>query len=302
MMYLSYSGWSTLDNCNFEYWNKYVNLTEVPPEDRLGSVFGSVTGGLFEVFYEESLWKEDQPVGALSDRVDAMVAKVLKEETSPRKMRPAGVLRWKGKGPGQNPRGMYASPEALAADVRDAVARGIRIIRHHRLIGPIAKAEVKLDQEIDGVCVAGRTDFIIARTDPYRDLVILDGKGSKHRGAYVDENQLRWYDMLFRRKTGHAPDKLGFVYWRYEPEEALDWFDSDSDKCSELLSKVLRDAAMIEAGIEKAPKGTPFEEARKVFLPRAEDPNAKDKASVCRFCPYATEQICPAGFEVRDTK
>lgn len=302
-MYLSYSGWKLFKDCEFAYWNSYINNTESPgPDDRLGSVYGSVVGALFEDFYNLGLWRLDQPQGALSERVDATVAKVLKQETTPTKYRRGGVLKWKGSGPDKSPKAMYADVNELVSDVRDTIGRGFRIIRQERLLGPMAKAEVQLDSDIDGHRVAGRADLIIRRTSPYRDLVLLDGKGSKYREAYVDVLQLRWYEMLFRRKTGVAPDKLGFLFWRFEPHEAMDWHEPSAHETEKLLERVLSDMRKIERLKAEAPLRN-FVEARKVFLPKVEDPLAGAAAEQsCRFCSYATEGICPQGAAFRTLK
>lgn len=303
-MYISYTGDSQFEACNFAYWNSYINGTVLPtPDDRLGSVFGSVVGNLVEDLYNLELWREDQPQGAVMSRVDATIDKILKQETSPTKYRKAGILKWKGKAPNGNPRAMYENREDLTADVRDAVARCFRIIRHERLLGPLAKAEVKLDCDIEGHRIAGRADLIIRRTKPHFDLVLADGKGSRHRETYTDSKQLRWYEMLFREKTGGAPDKLCFVFWRYEPDEAFDWLAPDEEACNQLRDRVLANIRQIETLTSIAPAGVPFREARKVFLPKVQDQADPERAEkACRFCPYATEEICPEGAAFRAAK
>lgn len=300
-MYLSYSGRKRLKECLFAYWNSYINSTPIEgDDDRLGSIFGSVVGLLFEDFYKLRLWKDDQPQGKLVERIDAAIAKVIRQETTATRWRKAGVLKWRDE---ENPKAMYANVEELAADVRDTVARGFRIIRHNRLLGPVAKTEVKLDITIDGHTLGGRADFIIKRTRPHRDLGIYDGKGSKYRDKYVDEEQLRWYEMLFRQKTGETPDQLGWIFWRFDPPEGFEPVAADETKATELLETTLEEIKDVERrSAEVAPKD--IGGARKVFLPKVEDESAT-KAEVeqaCRFCPFATEQICPKGAEFRAAK
>jgi len=302
-MYLSYSGWKKAEDCLFSYFNSYINNTAVEGEDdRLGSVFGSVVGVLFEDFYKLKLWKMDQPQGKLVDRIDETVAKVIKQETTATRWRKGGVLKWRDE---EHPKALYANVDELTADVRDAVARGFNIIRHNRLLGPVTKTEVKLDTTIDGHRLGGRTDFIIKRTSPHNDLGIYDGKGSKWREKYVDENQLRWYEMLFRKKTGDAPDTLGWIFWRFGPPEGFDLVEASEEKSEDLLAAVLKRVDHIDnLSTKLKTPTTDFEEARKVFLPKIEDENAKkdEIEQACRFCPYATEQVCPKGAEFRAAK
>lgn len=301
-MYLSYSGWKKFNECGFAYWLSYIGKVSLPlPDDRLGSIFGSVVGKLFEDFYKDEVFRQPQPMGFLMSRIPETIKAVIKEEVSPSaSWKTAGVLKWKGDGPGQNPKAMYANEEELAADVRDAVARGFRIIRHYRLLGKGAQAEVQLDSFIKGNKLAGRADFIMRRVLPYGDELILDGKGSQWRDKYVDKRQLQWYAMLFREKLKRLPDRLGFVFWRYDPPDSVDWVDVKEDEIDALKEEVLADIHQIEqltVGLTASP-----EAARKVFLPVASNPKPgmtkNDIKFTCRFCPFAVEAICPDGAKI----
>jgi hypothetical protein len=294
-MYLSYSGFKLFTSCPFAYWHDYVNHTKIPGvDDRLGSIFGSAVGLVFEWFYSERLWKVDRDKGeevepAVLAKAALAVDSVLRRETLPNHGKPGGVMLWKGTGTGQNPEGMYANRDELLADVRDAVARGLRIIKFYRLLGKKMEAEVVLDSNIKGHKIVGRADFIIERTKPHLDLVLIDGKGSRHRGKYVDPRQLKWYAMLYREHFNKLPDRLGFLFWRYEPPETLDWIDFDEDSVTELQNLVLATVRQIE-GFE-ARRTTSVGDARRVWLPKADE-------KACRFCAYATADMCPKGCEV----
>lgn len=298
-LYISYSGWKKYDGCAFAYWNSYVGRTPVEgPDDRLGSLYGSVIGKIFEDFYNEEWWKKNpRPVADMLTKVDGALAWTVKRETTPYRGRPGGVLMWKGDGEGQNPDGMYATQDELAADIRESIGRGCRIIRHHRLLGPIAEAEVKLDYTVEGYRLGGRADFIIKRTKPHHDLCIIDGKGSRWRSKYVDPRQLLWYAMLYRFHHGEVPDKLGFLFWRYEPHEAIDWVEFVEDDLDELLDTVLKHLRKIEEGTAKLGPRPSFAEARAVFRPIAEK-RKRDAEKECRFCPFGLPEICPKGAEV----
>lgn len=297
-LYISYSGWKKYDGCPFAYWNSYVGKTPVEgPDDRLGSIYGSVVGKIFEDFYNEAWWKNRRPVAMMLGKVEGALAWTIKRETTPYRGRPGGVLMWKGEGEGFNPNGMYESPEELAGDIREAVGRGCRIIRHHRLLGPYAEAEVKLDYTVEGYRLGGRADFIIERTKPHHDLCIVDGKGSRWRAKYVDPRQLLWYALLYRFHHGKVPDKLGFLFWRCEPDEAVDWVEFVEADLDELLDKVLQDLRRIEEGTARLGPRPSFAEARKVFRPVAER-NKREADKECRFCNYGSPDICPKGSEI----
>jgi len=288
-MYLSYSGFKKYDSCTFDYWNGYIAKTTVEgPDDRLGSIYGSVVGQLFEQFYVEQLWRQPEVQKIMLSRVESQINECIAKETSK-----GGVLLWKGDGPNQNQYGMYLNKEELIADVRDAIPRGLRIIRYHRLLGPRAEAETKLDFKApNGDIWGGRSDFIIQRTAPNNDLLIVDGKGSKHRDKYVDPRQLQWYAMLYQLQTGQLPDKLAFLFWRYEPVESIDWVSTSEGEIKSLFTQVKDTIEEIKAKERVVLPTAPFSKARETFTPNPKPEN-------CRFCPYAVEAICPKGFKVQ---
>jgi hypothetical protein len=292
-MYLSYSGWSKLEACAFAYWNEYENRTKVDaPDDRLGSVYGSVVGLLMEDFYILKIWKAEKPQQALLERVRPTIDKVIKKETTPWKDRPAGVLMWKGSKEGQNPKALYTNIEELEADVRDTIPRAFRSVRHHKLLGPRTDAEYKLDYVKGDDIIAGRADFIIKRVAPHSDLLIIDGKGSRHRAKYVDPDQLRWYAMLFWLHTKTLPDQLAFLFWRFEPLQSMDWISISEFEVEELYERVQESFQSLQTKrkllvVNAAPAG-----ARNVYTPNPNEDN-------CRFCPYATPELCPKGVQVQ---
>lgn len=272
-MYISYSGYKTYSDCPRAYWHTYIAETRPPePDNSVNSLYGSVVGSLMEDFYMKSLWREKDVQGVLEKQIQQTYDRVASGE-----QRRGRVIRWKSK---EDTKPNYSSQEELLVDVRDTIARAIRIVRFYRLAGPRMEAETKLDSDVKGHRLGGRADFIIQRTKPHNDLVILDGKGSKHRATYVDPRQLKWYAMLYGlRNKGALPDKLGFVYWRYEPPEALDWVEFIKDDLDELQNEVLTAASRIDQGRAR---------------PEAFPPKASKDA--CRFCSFVP--LCPEGTEV----
>lgn len=294
MLYLSYSGFKKYDQCPYAYWHTYIGNTPLArPDDRLGAIFGSAVGVLFEKFYALKWWKKkgDCQLYMLS-QVDSIVDDVLRQETSPKRGNPGGVILWKGDGEGYNPKALYSDRDELVSDVRSAVIRGIQIIKHYRFLGPRAEAEKVLDVEVRGNKIGGRADFVIQRTNPHGDLVLLDGKGSRHRGRYVDPRQLHWYAMLYRLRYEETPDKLAFVYWKSAPPDSVDWVEFseyDLDQLLEDVNGAFR--AIKEARAQFPPKvdklslmGT----AKHLFRPKPSEDN-------CRFCPYASKLTCSNG-------
>jgi len=236
-MYLSYSGHKSYALCPKQYWHSYIDKT-VPskPDNKVNSLYGSMVGTLFEIFYADKLWMRKGVEELLLSMVDETWDRLLASELR------GAVVEFAD----QDERANYKSKEALLDDVRLSIPRGIQIIRHHRLLGMDAEAEVKLDSWVEGHRLGGRADFIMTRIKPHGDRVILDGKGSKHRDTYVDPWQLKWYAMLFREKHISMPDGLGFVYWRSKPEESMDWVPFTREDLNILKEGVLANATHID--------------------------------------------------------
>lgn len=290
-MYISYSGYQTAADCHYRYWHTYVAKTPGTPEDILGSLYGSAVGLLFEEFYNQRLWTLPDVRGHMESQAERAVDQCLQEGQRPKRGRPGGIVKWKGSDDGQNPDGLYANREELVADVRAAVARGLSTIRLHRLLGSGARAEVKLDANVRGHILGGRADFILTRVKPYDDLVILDGKGSRRRDRYVSRTQLVWYAMLYAEHHKRLPDKAAFVYWHYDPPSNIDWCTVSQEDTATLRKRVLQTIATLSQLMGETGASTDLEKVQASFVPKASN-------SSCRFCPYATEAVCPSGFGV----
>jgi hypothetical protein len=262
-----------------------VDKTKTPePDNKVNSLFGSVVGVLFEVFYKERVWRQPDPTQYLLDRVETSLNDVIAKEV---KTSGSGCIRWNAD------KSNYKSPEALLADVRDAVPRGIEIIRHHVLIGPACGAEVKLDASFgakDEHTLVGRADFVFRQARTNR-LIMTDGKGSKYRGQYVDEDQLRWYGGLWLRRTGALPDQLGFVYWRSEPSKAVDWIKFSKRDVIEVIDEALATVEEIETARVRysVAKNKNAQTALRVL----QDTFPAHPGDRCRLCSYST--VCDAG-------
>lgn len=277
-MYLSYSGHKSYTVCPRQYWHNYVDKTKVDrPDNRVNALYGSTVGTLFERFYVDKLWRSSDVEKLLLDMAEPTLDDIVEKETSK-----GGVFDYADKASN------YTSREKLLADVRQAIPRGVAIIRYHRLLGVDAAAEVKLDSWVEGHRIGGRADFILTRIKPHNDLVILDGKGSRHRDKYVDAWQLKWYAMLWREQNGTLPDKLGFIFWRYAPEESMDWVSFTSGDLDDLRSSILSAARSIDQGkarLEETPRAEKLLVLREVFPAKP----SRD----CKLCTYLT--LCVEG-------
>ncbi len=240
-MYISYSGYKVYTECAKQYYLRYVTKPDVAPDNRVNMLFGSVVGTIFEQFYAQKVWRSPTVV----DDLLAMAEPTLRA-TMVKEAEVGGVFRWKG----QDFRSVYESKAELLTDIRAAIPRGVETIRLHGLVGQAA-VEVKLNSEVAGQTLGGRADFILQRYgQPPSDVVILDGKGTRHhekmdakgvnrRATSVDVRQLYWYANLFRLKFRRYPTRLGFVFWQADPADAVDWVDVDVKKLQDFQTEVL---------------------------------------------------------------
>jgi len=247
-------------------------------------LYGETVGILFDKFYTDRLWKKgDGVTDHLLSMVDRTISQVVHRETVR-----GGVFDWKEKGLKKDTR----SVEAVAETVRETIPRGVASIRKYRLLGVSAQAEVKLDSDIGGHRIGGRADFLIKRVSPDNDLVLIDGKGSRWRDKYIDTRQVKWYSMLHKKQFGFMPDALGFLYWRSEPEESLDWVECSESDVETLQATVLADVERIEDGKRRLLKAPGEATLREVFPVR---PTVE-----CKLCSYL--KVCPEGTTFSEKK
>lgn len=252
MSYLSYSGWKQFKSCPNSYCRKSV-IKEAPvkPDNKVNSLYGSVVGLLAEQFYKDRLWRTDDPAAELVSRAERTLNETIERERvaqvevaeklgADKDLWREGAIVW------SDPKANYNSREILLVDVLAAMPRLVEIIRTHKLLGPRVATELKLDADFGEHRFIGRADFIIRHVEP-NVTHILDGKGSKYGGKYADPEQLSWYSMLWRKRTGgKLPDSTGFVLWRKPPAEAVEWHPIKQAEIDGLEAAVIADADAIE--------------------------------------------------------
>jgi len=275
-MYISYSAHKVFLDCPRSYCHKYVDKTPLPePDNRVHMLYGDTVGKIFEAFYRDQLWKGDALVNLL-----ALVKPTLEGVVSD-EIKKGGMLNWKEKGLKEGTRSLVE----IEHEVRETIPWGLKSIKHHRLLGNGAQAEMVLDTDVDGHRIGGRADFVLRRIAPHGDLVIVDGKGSRWRDKYTNHRQLRWYAMLYWLKFGEIPAKLGFLFWRYKPEESMDWSTVSLTELEDLKKAILASISEIEVAKQTLVQLGPKANRGAVFRPKpGED---------CKLCSYLP--LCPEG-------
>jgi hypothetical protein len=269
-MYLSYSGFKTFSRCPRAYFYKYIEKPPlVRPYNAVHALYGDTVGRIFELFYRDRIWLHKDVQQRLLALVRPTLNFIIERET-----KKGCVFNW-------NEPQLKSGNRSLAEveeEVRLTIPRGVKIIKHHRLIGVKADAEVVLDTFIGKHKIAGRSDIIVQRIT-YNDLALIDGKGSRWRDKYVDVRQLLWYALLYWLKFGVIPDQLGFLYWRSdELETSVDWHTVTAQSLKKFEKLILDTINTIESA-----------QRDEIFLAVCNDD--------CHLCEYGV--TCP---EYRDTQ
>lgn len=157
--------------------------------------------------------------------------------------------------------------EEMLKVVLDGVKGFVPTCKHNKLLGDYAKSEVRMTAWLDNyTSIGGILDIVVRRDDT--GTMLIDGKNSRVR-AFVDEDQLHFYSLLYRYSYRSMPDKIGFLWFRYPYREFTDqvgvsWIDVSESKLSELTDR-----------IQKVKKAMYY----KKFKP-------KPSRSACLFCNY----------------
>lgn len=287
--YLSYSGYKSYEQCPYAYWHKYIVKTKPKvPENGVNALYGTTIGTVFESFYRDSIWKSTNIEEILLGLAEPHLDKAIKDAK-----RKGRDIYW------MDEKANYHSKEEIMVDLRATIPIGIQTIRENRLVGPRMDAEFKLDRTFDGYILGGRADFIIMRVKPFSDLVILDGKGSKHRGNYVDGHfnsgkiegiQLKLYGMLFKEATGVMPGGLGYIFWRFSGDQAIEWVDFSEKDFSNLKGEFISVVKRIDQSSRRlsciSDKPQAHSDLRQELFPA-------QPGSGCMFCEYVT--FCEEG-------
>lgn len=239
------------------------------------AILGIAIQYAIERFYNDELWRTLDPE-TLKRRLLELADETFRVELARK------YVDWYAAG----------SRDDLEKLIHDAVMGYMRTLKHHRLLGPYAKAEVELLGYANKYTpVGGRADMIIRREDT--GITILDGKNSKrykdpktgkYTLTYTDPDQLRWYALLFYLTYQKMVDRLGFVYYRYPYG-------------TRILDDKGEDTGEIESGVDWVPytkedlKGLAARAIDAVKKMDKERFDANPSPQGCKFCDY--ESVCP---------
>lgn len=256
-IWMSYSGYNQYKNCPKQYWLQRIKKEPPPEKDsRHNAIVGSVVQRVFEAFYNEELYR----LGKGTSEELLRRAQMYFEEFMATNYVDFNHVTCR-----------YKSQHEPLKEIVEIIPKTLQGIIREKFYGPYAKSEVEMKERFNGGDVlVGYIDFVIRRDNG--EVIILDGKSSRHREKNVNEEQLYFYALMFYLRYRQLPDKLGFFYYRFadDPELALDWFPVDKARIKELSNNI---------------KDVMFEIRRRQY-------DATPKASFCRWCQW--ERVCDA--------
>lgn len=209
----------------------------VPDKDRSSdhwSIQGVVLARIVEDFYNEELWR-------WPDELEANI-----ERRLPSYLLAASDKRW------IDPR--FASARDVENNIRDGISGFLKIVKAERLLGEVAESEVLLEARLpNGVKVGGHPDILLKTGDRVQ---ILDGKNSLRLDN--DPDQLRWYAMVLKYDRGWDVTRMGFLYFRYPPDNPPKSWKStvpwtgvlDVPHASDGFAELERKALIVKRGLE----------------------------------------------------
>ena len=228
-IYLSYTGRKTYLTCPRKYWYRYVKKQDAPDDPRK-AMFGIAMGKVFEWFYNKRFWTDPKPEVKCLEAVDKAIDYTCDEKRFDCAANSDFISELRG-------------------SMREFIPPAVKTIREHRLLSVESRSEVDLTVNYFSkkhdmtLRIGGRADFVHGPSP----LWIVDGKGSVHREKYVDSEQLIWYALQHYLKYHVAPDRLGFLHYRF-PKDPVQWIVYDEQSMRSNLAKTLDTVALIRGG------------------------------------------------------
>lgn len=242
-----------------------------PPKSRHFALMGTVIQKAVEKLYNQEVWRDPK-------KVSSTLLPFVEREWNRQIKKPKNHIDYDKAG---------MSNREMIELCKDGVKGYLQTMRRHKLLGPYARAEVRLEGPLNKwVEVGGIAEVIIRRKDT--GITITDGKNSLRKDN-ADPDQLRWYALCFWREYGVIPDRLGFVWYRFPA--GMERFEVETG----------------ETYIEEGVTWVPFDKEDLIGLAhRAADARNKMRKrqfeaipvpNVCKYCDF--EEVCEARQEQR---
>lgn len=233
--YTSYSAIKTFEKCPQTYKWTYIYRRNPEKEHcKYHSISGTVIQKLFEYFYNDQYYlKGKNCTSFMIEKLEEIYRHYIQKI----------YVDWSN------------APKTkieLFEEIKTLVPMGIKIIKDHRLIGEYNRSEKRVTMFIQSNKINGYIDFIIIKNN---ELIILDGKDVKaeKKIKYLDDDQLKLYALIFARQHKRVASKIGFLCWRLDKIEWVDFKNEDLEKIEKNFnSRIWRIRDAIDGGNLKA--------------------------------------------------
>jgi len=250
--WLSYSGYKTYRDCPKRYRLSRVERKDPPtPESKHFAVIGWTVQRVYEDFYNQELWRLR---GKVSDALLELAPKYFYQYLDENHVDFNDIT-------------CKLEPMEMLAQIEEIIPKVLTGIKREKLLGPYARSEIILRAQLQSsYYLYGIVDFLIRQST--NEVLLIDGKASKHREKYVDEEQVDFYSLAFRLVHNRRPDKVGYFYYRFadDEEQAFDWHVPDAES----EEKIRQNLVAAFTNIQKKRFG------------------ATPSPSTCKWCPYET--------------
>lgn len=221
-----------------------------PSVDRTHAIMGQTIQEVVEIMYNHDMWNRTDDRDRLNVAMLGMAEKLVKHKCS---------------------KDNHKITQEMIDTCKNGVINYLDIAAHNQLWGVPAKPEFELISTVMGVSMGGKVDLLYTES-PFGSM-ILDGKNSKNKDN-VSQDQLRWYSLIYESLYGQLPDRVGFVWYRFPPNDdsgdtGISWVDLRPQDMTKLKNKMVR--------VVEGMRLHQF------------DPKPSEKA--CRFCDF--QSMCP---------
>ncbi len=214
-MRLSYSQYRTFIQCPRLYRHQVMNI---PPPVKPSEYF-SLYGRLIESFFRKytNIYTKENIV-----LTDDKIAKILRDQWE--YILAHSYVDW-------SEPWVRESSEDIYRSVLEDTLKNIKAFEFWKEARSEVSFEVLLKKSQD--VLSCRMDFIWEK--PNNEIEILDGKGTNKIDTNVDVEQLYYYALMYLLKAKRLPNKIGFLYYRYQ---LIKYVDFDMDAIMEFKDKL----------------------------------------------------------------
>jgi CRISPR/Cas system-associated exonuclease Cas4 (RecB family) len=224
--YLYFSVYKT---CPLQYKWKFVQRPDIfIPYEKKNAFIGILLAKLVEEFYRNHWWQEPEVTQRMLDRIPLLASSITTAEN----------IKW-----------WPDEKEGWITVANETVPAIIRIIKEEQLIGNPAKdpkdenlVEFETEWPLEGDELQMRPDLIVRRSNL---ITLLDGKGGKTVGRYVDKDQLLFYSLAVEKLYNQLPHRMGFWWFRHA---RVVWYPVLRSEVDALLNRVLNAIRGVKEG------------------------------------------------------